>query len=466
MIRNVSIHGLRGFGEKRTISFAIPQEGVKGSGLTILVGSNNSGKTTILEAIRSFNCSQNEPPSFAERKRNIKCENGTIHLKLETEESTYTIDTVESGGSTTEIKKDNEVDGAWETPRTFILQSRRFAEYEFHRSYMERRDYIQNQQMQIDNRTASIYEFNARLFKMQKNKEQFNILLKRVLGYDLEWTIEKNENGTFYLKFIINGCVHSSEGLGDGIWSVFTICDALYDSEEGSTIAIDEPELSLHPAYQKKIMELFNEFSQDRQIIISTHSPYFVDVTAITNGANLYRTVKNYEGNIDVFMLSDESKRELKGFLNNFNQPHTLGTEAKEIFFLEDRIIITEGQEDVIMYKRAAENVGTCIYGTFFGWGAGGASNIQKIATILNDLGYKKVSAVFDGDKPEEKLLFQEKFPEYQCLIISAPDIRDKKAVNKEAKEGVLTAGGILKEQYREEMRNLFMEINSFFQEN
>jgi len=467
MIKNISIHGLRGFGEERTISFAIPQEGVKGSGLTILVGSNNAGKTTILEAIRSFNCSQNEPPSFAERKRNIKCENGTIHLKLQTEESTYMIDTVESGGSATVIKKANEIDGAWwETPRTFILQSRRFVEYEFHRSYMERQDYIQNQQMQIANRTAYIYEFNARLFKMQKNKEKFNILLKRVLGYDLEWTIEQNDNGTFYLKFMINGCVHSSEGLGDGIWSIFTICDALYDSEKGSTIAIDEPELSLHPAYQKKIMELFNEFSQNRQIIISTHSPYFVDAVAITNGAYLYRTVKNSDGNIDVFKLSDESKRELKGFLNNINQPHTLGTEAKEIFFLEDRIIITEGQEDVIMYKRAADNVGTYIYGTFFGWGAGGASNIQKIAMILNDLGYKKVSAIFDGDKPEEKNLFQEKFPEYQCLIISAPDIRDKKSVNKPAKEGVLTEGGKLKEQYREEIRNLFMEINSFFQEN
>ena len=104
MIKNISIHGLRGFGEERTISFAIPQEGVKGSGLTILVGSNNAGKTTILEAIRSFNCSQNEPPSFAERKRNIKCENGKVHLLLKTTDiGDYRIDTIDSGGSTTTI---------------------------------------------------------------------------------------------------------------------------------------------------------------------------------------------------------------------------------------------------------------------------------------------------------------------------------------------------------------------------
>ena len=105
----------------------------------------------------------------------------------------------------------------------------------------------------------------------------------------------------FYLKLIINGCTHSSEGLGDGIWSVFTICDALYDSEQNSTIAIDEPELSLHPAYQKRILQLFKEYAKDRQIIINTHSPCFVDMNSLVNGAYLYRTIKNENGDIDVF---------------------------------------------------------------------------------------------------------------------------------------------------------------------
>ena len=270
-------------------------------------------------------------------------------------------------------------------------------------------------------------------------------MLKQVLGYDLEWTIEQNDNGMFYLKLIVNGYTHSSEGLGDGIWSVFTICDALYDSEPGCTISIDEPELSLHPAYQKKIMSLFNKFAEDRQIIVNTHSPYFIDISSIVNGATLYRTVKNSEGNIDVFMLSDVSRKTLKGFLKNINQPHTLGTDAKEIFFLEDRIILTEGQEDVIMYDKASETVQIPINGNFFGWGSGGSSNITKIATILKDLGYQKVVAIFDGDKPEDKTKFEQDFPMYACQIISALDIRDKPKVNKEAKEGMMTQGGCLK---------------------
>ena len=80
-------------------------------------------------------------------------------------------------------------------------------------------------------------------------------------------------------------------------------------------------------------MKLFNRYSEDRQIIINTHSPYFIDISSIVNGANLYRTVKNNNGDIDVFSLSEDSRENLKGFLKNINQPHTLGTEAKEIFF-------------------------------------------------------------------------------------------------------------------------------------
>lgn len=80
MVKSIFIHGLRGFGEARTIEFAIPN-GETGSGITFIVGGNNSGKTTILEALRSFNCYTHNKPSFSERKRNKKCEQGKVHMK-------------------------------------------------------------------------------------------------------------------------------------------------------------------------------------------------------------------------------------------------------------------------------------------------------------------------------------------------------------------------------------------------
>ena len=464
LIKQISIHGLRGFGQKQTIEFACPNQ-KEGSGLTIFVGGNNTGKTTILEALRVFNSPKDTPPSFSERKRNNKCDDGTVHLTLHTvDDEIFEIHTIDGGGSSTTYTKKNTSEGEnWQSPELFILQSRRFVDYEFYRNISDRGDYLRNQQMNIHNRTASIVDFNSRLFKMQKNKATFDILLKKVLGYDLKWTIEQNENGTFFLKLIINGCVHSSEGLGDGIWSVFTICDALYDSEPNSFIAIDEPELSLHPAYQKRIMGLIKEYAKDRQIILNTHSPYFVDVHSIVNGAYLYRTVKNEDGDIEVYALSDISRNSLAGFLKNINQPHTLGTEAKEIFFLEDRIIVTEGQEDVIMYGKASEAIHIPFEGTFFGWGSGGASNIATIVSILNELGYKKVVAIFDGDMPEKKEKLEKEYPHYSFHIISTSDIRDKNSINKPAKDGMMRQNGTLKEEYVDEMTTLVQTINGYF---
>lgn len=108
MIKELTINGLRGFGEPRSIQFAIP-DGRSGSGLTIFVSANNSGKTTIFEALRSFNSQMGNPPSFSERKRNVKCENGKIHLSVQTDTGTYKIDTVEEGGSTYYADKERAV---------------------------------------------------------------------------------------------------------------------------------------------------------------------------------------------------------------------------------------------------------------------------------------------------------------------------------------------------------------------
>lgn len=464
MIKNITIHGLRGFSELRKIEFAEPN-GELGSGITFLVGGNNSGKTTILEALRAYNCFVGNPPTFSERKRNKKCEDGRVHLSLlSTDDSIYSIDTAEGGGSPTVIRK-NGLEITDDTlPQIFVLQSRRFVDYEFHQSNMDRYDYVRNQQSNYHNRSSVLNDFNARLFNMYKNKSDFDPIIKKILGYDLKWTIEQNENGTYYLKLTVNGSEHSSEGMGDGIWSIFTICDALYDSKAGDTIAIDEPELSLHPALQKKILYLIKEYAKDRQIIISTHSPYYIDIDSIVNGANLYRTVKNIDGAIEIYALSNISKTHLKGFLSDINQPHTFGTEARELFFLEDKVILVEGQEDVIMYSKAANDLGIELCGNFFGWGAGGAPKIPKVLQILSDLGYKKVAVIFDGDKIDEKTTIEKQYPYYSFFNITTDDIRDKKAIiNRPEKIGMMTEKGELKSQYNEEMSNLLSNINMCF---
>ncbi len=45
---------------------------------------------------------------------------------------------------------------------------------------------------------------------------------------------------------------------------------------ENSIILIDEPELSLHPKWQQKIVEIYKKIGKNNQIIIATHSPHIL----------------------------------------------------------------------------------------------------------------------------------------------------------------------------------------------
>ena len=465
MIDTLSIAGLRGFGTEQTITFAKPDCQNEGSGLTFIVGANNTGKTTITEAIRAFNCDNtSQPPTFSEDKRNKKYGDGRVLLKLTDEEHhVYTIKTVEYGGSMTELSAS---EGArWHSQQVFVLNSRRSMQYEFPRYEQDKFNYLNNEAANQASRNPYLQEFGARLVSMNRteNRKVVDPMLREVLGTDLEWRIEENINRNCYLKIKTNGVEHISEGMGDGIWSVFTICNALYDLQQNQTLVIDEPELSLHPAYQKRVMQLLKRESKNKQIIICTHSPYFIDADSLINGAFLLRTHKTGTGDIVVYALTDP-KSSIEGLLKDLNQPHTFGVEAKEIFFLEDNIIVTEGQEDVVMYNHAINEIKISLNGEFFGWGAGGASKIPIILKMLHELGYEKVSAIFDGDKKAEMEQMKCLYPEYKMLIISKEDVRDKReTIAKPAKEGLLYSNGKMKDESVAEIITLFSEINSYF---
>ncbi len=456
MIKTLAIEGLRGFYQKQNISFSLPNNKI-GSGLNIIVGPNNSGKSTIVEAIKAFNgvC------SFSEGKRNSKTENGVCLELIDDGNKKYSIKTKVSGGS--EVDRTSENDGCEPFLGTYILPSRRFVDYEFGKGTQTRKSYVSDWQNLFGNRRASLGSFPNRLFKMLENKGAVNKLLSQILGSNIDWTIEQRDNENYYVKFRFGEVTHSSEGVGDGLWSVLTICDALYDSGNSQTIVIDEPELSIHPLYQKKIMKLLLDYSKDRQIIVCTHSPYFVDWNAISNGASLIRTSKSSDGSIHVHQISEEFRKNVSGFLNDVNNPHVLGLEANEAFFLDDNIIITEGQEDVVAYNKINQEMGIELKGQFFGWGCGGASKETIILRLLSDLGFKNVAAIFDGDKQEEFENCKKLFPYYNFFILPTDDVRDKKERTLSKKNGLSTLSMELKEEYKDSYLKLMADINNSF---
>jgi len=84
---------------------------------------------------------------------------------------------------------------------------------------------------------------------------------------------------------------------------VFRGTDLLYHATRGATIIIDEPELSLHPRWQKKILQFYRNLftdengNQTAQLIIATHSQYVV------------RAAMNDKDNVKVIILKKEGSK-------------------------------------------------------------------------------------------------------------------------------------------------------------
>lgn len=456
--KKIEILGLRGFSEKQSLSLGVPT-GQEGSGLTVIVGPNNSGKSTIYEAFRAI--SQDAPPSFTEGKRN-KTANESIEITIYTieENKLAKLKTINAGGSETEFLHDGLEN---KEVKFFTLPSRRTFSPFFGKAINDRNQYISNSNLPAT-RGSELNSFFQRLFKIQSNQTQFNNVIKKVLGNIPNWNIDQADNGNYYLKFNFNGSYHNSDGVGEGLLSVFTIVDALYDSSEGDLIFIDEPELSLHPSLQRKLINLLLEYSKNRQIILSTHSPYFISWQSIKNGGKIARTVKEQSG-IKIYQLQDVTTTGILSLVDNLYNPHILGLDAREIFFLDDKIILVEGQEDVVYFNRILEILQRNLDGVFFGWGVGGAGNISKIGQMLNDLGFKKVATVLDNNKDDEIPKLQLKFPDYKFWSIPTDDIRDKEEVKpREAIKGIIDRRGTtIYPEYKENLETIFAEIDNFF---
>lgn len=179
----------------------------------------------------------------------------------------------------------------------------------------------------------------------------------------------------------------------------------------------------------------------------------------------MIRSFKDKEGNIQTSCIDDDDRKFINSVITNLNNPHVLGLEARELFFLEDNVIITEGQEDVVIIQKICKELKIELKPSLFGWGAGGASNIKKVLKLLSNLGYQKVTAIFDGDKRKDYIECHDIYPNYDIEILSKEDIRDKKQITLNKKEGITDEHGNIKKENEENFKKLLDKINDYHNE-
>jgi AAA15 family ATPase/GTPase len=456
MIKKISIKGFRGFGNSdKEFEFSLPNA-VLSSGLNILVGQNNSGKSTVLESMKFFTYTGNKI-SFSMAKRNIK-NNDSIEIKtLNENDETTILKTIKSGGSEAEFSNNN-------LNNIIYIPSRRSFNRNFPKDPWKIETLQQSASIFRDsNRQNDYSEFTYMYDELQKNQADFQKLLEEVTNFP-KWTIDLDESGNYFFKVVKNDGFHTSEGMGDGLISILTMVGMLYLSKKGSTVIIDEPELSLHPEVIKSLLEVIKRYSKDRQIIISTHSPYLIDIESITNGAKIFRVI-NDDNNIEFYELSEESIKFFRAVVRDNHFPHAFGLNTKEIFFIEDNIVVVEGQEDVVGYSKLLKEFDLKPF-KFYGWGAGGAGNIINVVKVLKDLGFKKIACIYDGDKEDDYLKYKPVYEDVHFEIIPTDDIRDKhNDKNDLLKQGLLDKKFNLKIEYKKNLEDIFNNIRNYFNE-
>jgi ABC-type transport system involved in cytochrome c biogenesis ATPase subunit len=105
-------------------------------------------------------------------------------------------------------------------------------------------------------------------------------------------------------EFKINESWFPWSHLSDGTRRLFYVISEICCQDEG-LILIEEPELGIHPHQLYKLMQFIKEQSEEKQIIIATHSPLILDTLA-SNELDRIIVAKAENGGSKFHKLSEE----------------------------------------------------------------------------------------------------------------------------------------------------------------
>lgn len=164
----------------------------------------------------------------------------------------------------------------------------------------------------------------------------------------------ENENGKKSIIFQKNGIDIPINGLSSGEKQVvYRGCFLLKDvnATNGAFVFIDEPEISLHPNWQKKIMDYYkgifmNEGKQTSQIFAVTHSPFVIHNDTRRNDKVIVLS-RDSDGNIIVQDKAEYFKCNSMEVIQDAFQLD-LPTDERSVVYLE-------GRTDEKYYNKALE---------------------------------------------------------------------------------------------------------------
>lgn len=312
-IKKVRIKNYKCF-EDETIELNIPDNKNIGSGLTILVGENNSGKSTFINIFSKLKPNSIITSSERRGEKDVEIiftdDTGSTRI-VKNKSGSALIDNDDRGESTFglnnfDLIKDNKI---------WVGKAGSDEGYS-HNNYRLQADFNRET---IDGRIATSL---ANVFRKDDEKKKFDRMMKKIVPGFRDWSLDADDQNDLWLKYKIdsNKFVKIDNAVGGGILAVFSIVHSLVEDGE-KVIIIDEPEVFLHPVAQIKLLDVLLNDSKNRQIVFSTHSTLMFkgvpDNVKFISFKNSKKNGKTKTGRVSKFLLPQKTFGEINYFVYN-----------------------------------------------------------------------------------------------------------------------------------------------------
>jgi len=269
--------------------------------IVVLAGVNGSGKTTLLEFIKGFfNTLYTDGKykyilEFEENEKSIRYDN-------------YEIMTIENRLKLSSGKELNYTDKIlYFSTSTSLLELKDFLP-----KYIE----------------SKVYEEGLAPFDAYRSVREYINMIFKDLNIQIEFTSRDGEGNLFFRnkhyseKFLIDELSTGEKTLMSKVLYLY-----LADIKD-KVILIDEPELSLHPSWQNKVLKIYENFAKQNncQIIIATHSPHIIG-----SAKNEYlRVLKKVDNKIEVAKYTKSYGLEFNKILTDIMGAETRVSDVSE----------------------------------------------------------------------------------------------------------------------------------------